>query len=115
MQRLRTILLAVGLAGLLGALLEAGPWQSKPSARLRTIRAARYIASHRDFAQRVALPGGRDELSHLAETFNEMLSSLEEAYRAQQRFVADASHELRAPLTAIQGNLSFLQQITRTC
>jgi len=60
----------------------------------------------------VALPGGRDELSHLAETFNEMLASLEEAYRAQQRFVADASHELRAPLTAIQGNLELLANHT---
>ena len=34
-----------------------------------------------------------------------MLAKFEDAYRAQQRFVADASHELRAPLTAIQGNL----------
>jgi signal transduction histidine kinase len=39
-----------------------------------------------------------------------MLASLEEAVRAQQRFVADASHELRAPLTAIQGNLELLRR-----
>jgi two-component system OmpR family sensor kinase len=52
----------------------------------------------------------RDELDRLAATFNEMLTSLEEAYCAQQRFVADASHELRAPLTAIQGNLELLRR-----
>ena len=46
----------------------------------------------------------------LATTFNEMLASLEEAYQAQQRFVADASHELRAPLTAIQANLQLLER-----
>src|SRR5207249_8548897 len=39
-----------------------------------------------------------------------MLASLESAMRTQRRFVADASHELRAPLTTIQGNLAFLQR-----
>jgi two-component system OmpR family sensor kinase len=47
----------------------------------------------------------------MAETFNEMLSSLDEAYRTQQRFVADASHELRTPLTAIQGNVGLLERM----
>jgi two-component system, OmpR family, sensor kinase len=46
----------------------------------------------------------------LALTFNEMLDSLERAYRAEQRFVGDASHELRAPLTAIQANLDLLER-----
>jgi signal transduction histidine kinase len=49
-------------------------------------------------------------LGQVVETFNEMLASLESASQAQRRFVADASHELRAPLTTIQGNLAFLQR-----
>jgi signal transduction histidine kinase len=49
-------------------------------------------------------------LAQVVETFNEMLASLESATQAQRRFVADASHELRAPLTTIQGNLAFLQR-----
>jgi two-component system, OmpR family, sensor kinase len=111
MQRLKIILLAVGLTGLLTALV--GSWAVagralRPIAHM--IETAHDIAFQRDFAQRVILPPERDELSQLADTFNEMLSSLEEAYRAQQRFVADASHELRAPLTAIQGNLELLSQ-----
>ena len=60
--------------------------------------------------RRVARPARRDELALVVDTFNEMLSSLESATNAQRRFVADASHELRAPLTTIQGNLAFLQQ-----
>jgi signal transduction histidine kinase len=40
-----------------------------------------------------------------------MLESLDEAYRAQQRFVSDASHELRAPLTIIQANLDLVERM----
>ncbi len=49
-----------------------------------------------------------DELSHLAKTFNTMLDHLEQLYAYQQRFVADASHELRAPITSICCNLDLL-------
>jgi signal transduction histidine kinase len=111
LQRLRLIILAVGFFGLVTALL--GSWALAGRALhpiAQMIATAHRIAFHRDFTERVALPPERDELSQLAETFNEMLSSLEEAYRTQQRFVADASHELRAPLTAIQGNLELLSQ-----
>jgi two-component system OmpR family sensor kinase len=72
--------------------------------------AAGSIARARSFSQRVAPGPRRDELGQLATTFNEMLDSLERAYRAEQRFVGDASHELRAPLTAIQANLDLLER-----
>ncbi|MCZ7574689.1 MAG: HAMP domain-containing histidine kinase [Ardenticatenaceae bacterium] len=68
------------------------------------------IARSRELGRRVPIGSRRDELGQLAATFNEMLASLEQAYRAQQRFVADASHELRAPLTAIQANLELLER-----
>jgi len=62
-----------------------------------------------NLSRRVPQPRVRDELAQVMETFNEMLASLESATETQRRFVADASHELRAPLTTIQGNLAFLQ------
>lgn len=71
---------------------------------------ARSIASSRDFEDRVPVGPRHDELGRLAGTFNEMLDGLEQAYAIQRRFVSDASHELRAPLTAIQGNLELLEQ-----
>jgi len=74
------------------------------------IRTARAITLSRDLSSRIEAPPHRDELGRLAGTFNEMLASLEAASRAQQRFVSDASHELRAPLTAIQGNLELLRR-----
>ena len=73
------------------------------------------IARSREFSRRVsanvAAPA-RDELARLATTMNEMLASLEQAYSAQRRFVSDASHELRAPLTAVQANLELLRDRT---
>lgn len=73
-------------------------------------RTARDIAHTRSFDRRVPLDGRRDEFGQLATTLNEMLANLEQAYQSQQRFVADASHELRAPLTAIQANLELLER-----
>lgn len=71
--------------------------------------AAAAIAESRQFSERVADGHGHDELGRLAHTFNAMLASLQDAYELQVRFVAAASHELRAPLTVIQANLDLLQ------
>ena len=49
--------------------------------------------------------GKRDELGKLAETFNRMLDRLEAAFHAQKNFIANASHELRTPVTAIAGEI----------
>jgi two-component system OmpR family sensor kinase len=67
------------------------------------------IARSQEFSRRVPVQHSHDELGRLARTFNEMLASLGAAYGAQQRFVADASHELRAPLTVLQANLELLR------
>lgn len=59
-------------------------------------------------SQRVQRPATEDELAQVVDAFNEMLTSIESSTTVQRRFIADASHELRAPLTTIQGNLAFL-------
>ena len=58
-----------------------------------------------DLAERVPVPSSSDEISALAVTMNEMLTRIEAGHRAQQRFVGDASHELRSPLTTIISGL----------
>lgn len=68
------------------------------------------IADSRDFARRVSIHGDpQDELVALATTFDDMLASLDDAYRQQQRFLGDVSHELRTPLTTIRGNAELLE------
>jgi signal transduction histidine kinase len=54
-----------------------------------------------DLAERIPVPGSRDEIAALAVTMNEMLARIEAGHDAQRRFVGDASHELRSPLTTI--------------
>jgi two-component system OmpR family sensor kinase len=68
-----------------------------------------------EWSQRVAQVPGEDEVSQLAQAFNKMLDQIEAAFAAQKQsenqtrqFVADASHELRSPLTVLGGYLDVL-------
>jgi signal transduction histidine kinase len=107
----RLMLPLLGLASMLAALIGCWAITSKALRPIASmIQTAQAIASSRDPSRRIEVPAHRDEMGRLATTFNEMLGSLEAASRAQQRFVADASHELRAPLTAIGGNLELLNR-----
>lgn len=71
---------------------------------------ARAISLSGDFAARVE--GGRrgDEVGDLAVAFNEMLEALEQNHQALQRFLGDASHQLRTPLTSIRANLDLAER-----
>jgi signal transduction histidine kinase len=60
--------------------------------------------------RRVPVPRSGDEVSRLAHTMNAMLDRLEDASTRQQRFVADASHELRSPVTAIRTELEVAKR-----
>lgn len=77
----------------------------------RTLRPVEVIRSEvatiggTDLRRRVPVPPGDDEVARLARTMNEMLDRVDDATRRQRRFVADASHELRSPLTRMRTEL----------
>ncbi|WP_406249208.1 sensor histidine kinase [Microbacterium sp. M] len=69
-------------------------------------RVAREISEH-DLTARVPVEGN-DDIAAVATTFNQMLDRLEGVYATQQRFVDDAGHELRTPITIVRGHLELL-------
>ena len=59
---------------------------------------------------RVDEGNGKDELAHLAHTFNRMLERLETAFEVQKDFISNASHELRTPISVIQASLDVVEK-----
>jgi two-component system sensor histidine kinase MprB len=116
LSRLRLILVLIGLggialAGLLGRLVAGAAVQ--PLRRLT--ETTEHVAVTRDLSRRIT-PAGGDELGRLARSFNAMLDALERSVSAldasvdaQRQLVADASHELRTPVTSLRTNIEILQ------
>lgn len=60
-----------------------------------------------DLSARVEVPEGNNEFSRLARTFNQMFARLERSFEAEKQFTADASHELRTPISVIKGACEY--------
>ncbi len=75
--------------------------------RARSVTAA-------DFRLRLPVTDRRDELADLATAFNSLLDQLQGAYERQQRFTGDAAHQLRTPLTVLQGQIDVALRRPRT-
>jgi two-component system OmpR family sensor kinase len=93
--------LALLLASLAGYGLTAGALRPVEAMRRRAAAVSATAPG------RLPVPSGRDEISRLATTLNEMLGRLEAAFEHERRFVADASHELRTPLAMLRTELEL--------
>jgi signal transduction histidine kinase len=96
-------LLALGLCFGLAWLIT-----TKVLAPLKLLTKTAQSITESDMSKRIAVRG-RDEIAELGETFNEMLDRLQLAFDSQKDFLKDASHELKTPITVIQGHLETLK------
>jgi len=119
MKNMRTILIFSSL-GVLVIAFTIGMFIARQALRplKYVVEAANQIKNGSNLSVRIEREGPNDEMGHLTDTLNGMLERLEttyneldEAYKAQRRFVSDASHELRTPLTTIRGNIELLDRM----
>jgi two-component system sensor histidine kinase MprB len=117
LSHLRLILLIVAASGIaLAALLGWFVARTTLAPVRRLTAAAEHVAATTDLAARID-DTRRDELGSLARSFNAMLAALDgtiraldESARAQRQLIADASHELRTPVTSLRTNIEILQR-----
>ena len=76
--------------------------------------AANAISDGQDLKARIGATGGKDEVSQLAASFDNMFDRLEASFEAEQQFTSDASHELRTPTTVILAECSYAQKNAKT-
>ncbi|MGO4957149.1 sensor histidine kinase [Luteococcus sp. Sow4_B9] len=95
-------LCSLGLAGLVSWLVAGQILRP-----VRLVRQAAAEITERDLTRRIPVEG-KDDVSDLAVTFNQMLDRLEAGFESEKRFVDDAGHELRTPITVIRGHLELM-------
>ena len=104
-----TVVLAVTAAA--GVVLALGLGAAVAGVALRPVRqltlSAERLAATRDLATEIQV-GGSDELGRLGRSINSLLSALHRSQQAQHQLVADASHELRTPITSLRTNVEVL-------
>jgi two-component system sensor histidine kinase MprB len=116
LSQLRLILVLIDLGGIaLAALLGMLVAGAAVTPLRRLSEATEHVALTTDLSRRIE-PSGDDELGRLAASFNAMLDALERSVseldasvHAQRQLVADASHELRTPVTSLRTNIELLQ------
>ncbi len=104
----KQLLLLLAIANPVALLLASigGLWLANKALRPvdRLTRAAERIGRG-NLSERVEEPRSHDEIGRLAETFNQMIGRLEQAFERERRFTADASHELKTPLAVLRGDI----------
>jgi signal transduction histidine kinase len=104
----RGVLIAMVVGALLASLILIWITRRALAPVRESAKVADQIVSTGDLTKRVPVSGGDDEIAALSTSINRMLDHLQASDAALRRLVADASHELRSPVTTLRGNLELL-------
>ena len=110
LEKLLIVLMITGGLGGIGAIITGYTVTRKTLNPISQMTDTVRNISISDLGKRLDTEGPDDELTKLARIFNSMLDRLERAFKRQQQFVSDASHELRTPISVIQGYTELLDR-----
>jgi len=103
--------LILSFFGAVALIIASGVWLSRAAiGPINEISQSVQEIGGTDLAKRLNWQGRRDELGRLAQQFDDMLARLEAAFARERRFISDASHELKTPLTVINANAQMLER-----
>jgi len=104
------VLIATNILGVLVSIIVGNYISKKILKPIGQITDAAQKITINDLDERIVSEGPSDELRELATTFNNMIDRLQESIEKQKAFVSDASHELRTPISVIQGYIDLLDR-----
>jgi len=108
LRNLAQVLVATFLAGLLLTFLAGRLYAQRALLPLQRLVTDLRRFNAQDLTMRVHTGNTKDEIAEVAATFNDLLARLQDAFTVQKNFIANASHEMRTPLTTISGQLEVL-------
>lgn len=114
-DRLHRALIAMLAAGLTVGLIGSavGGWMVSGVVVSRVNRVAKAVreVSPTRLDERVEIPAGEDEIGQMTKDLNKMLERMAVAFRSQERFMSEVSHELKTPLSALLAEAQVLKQM----
>jgi len=113
MGNLRNILMVVFFMGVLIATVVGWFYAGRALAPISKVVGEVNLIGINNLDARLDVGNSRDEITIMAETFNSLLDRLENGFALQKNFIANASHEMRTPLTAMTGQLEVLLMRSR--
>ncbi|MDP4086401.1 MAG: HAMP domain-containing histidine kinase [Bacillota bacterium] len=110
MDHLFMVMSIFGIAAILFSAMSGLLLASQLLKPIRDLAAAMKEIKENGFQERMVGYKEKDELTELSNLFNEMMDEIETSFLQQKQFIEDASHELRTPVSILEGHLSLLNR-----